>query len=112
MSGICSRPVKTLREDDLPAFSQFRQVRLAPGTPLAPISWHRERKLWPRAVVPVASPLPASPLSCISACRQYLRASPVLHHSLLNTSQPIYMQQGLVGTPESYYKKCSSTERR
>lgn len=51
MSGTCSRPVKTLREDALPATSQIRQVRHAPGTPLAPIKWHLEWKLWPQAVV-------------------------------------------------------------
>lgn len=47
----CSRPVKTLREDALLTASQIRQVRRAPGTPLAPINWHWQWKLWPQAVV-------------------------------------------------------------
>lgn len=101
MSGMCSRPVKTLKVDDLPATSQFRQVRRVPGTPLAPISWHGEWKLWPWAVVSVAPSLLASPRTWIPARRQCLRASPVLHHSILNTSQPIYTQQGPLGMPES-----------
>lgn len=46
------------------AASRFRQVRHASGTPpSAPSSWHREWKLWPWVIVPVASQLPASPSS-------------------------------------------------
>jgi hypothetical protein len=63
-----------LWEENLTAASQFRLVRHASGTPLAPFGWQREWKLWPWVVVSVASPLPAS---SPPSYWQFPRASPV-----------------------------------